>query len=143
MASVNEVRLIGNLGGDPDLRSTQGGQAVATLSVATNRAWQDDAGKKHEEVTWHRVVVWGKQARRIAEFCKKGDPVYVDGRLQTRSYEDKEGVMRWATEVVARVVLTLKPRSGNGPPHPAERERAPEDPPDDEPPPPGDDDFGF
>lgn len=148
MASVNEVRIIGNLGANPDLRHTQTGRSVATLSVATNRRWEDDNGKKHEETTWHRVVVWAKQAENVAKFCSKGDPVYVAGRLATRTYTDNEGVERYAVEVIAQSVQFLKPAPGsNRPPHPADESggSAGGPPPgdDDMPPPPDDDDVPF
>lgn len=154
MASLNEVRLIGNLGGDPDLRYTQSGTAVCTLSVATNRRWKDDAGKEHEEVEWHRVVVWKKQAENAAELLKKGDPVFVGGRLQTRSWQDKDGVTKWTTEIVAQSLQFLKPApKGQRAPHPADANGSqPSSPrssgdgwdaPDGPPPPGGDDDIPF
>ena len=155
MASVNEVRLIGNLGADPDLRYTQTGKAVCTLSVATNRRWKDDAGKDHEETSWHRVVVWAKQAENANEYLEKGDPVYVAGRMHTREYEDDKGTKKWITEVIAQSVQFLKPApKGQRAPHPADSvasssssstKRTASD---DwagagEPPPPGDDDIPF
>lgn len=149
MPSVNEARIIGNLGNAPDVRHTQAGTAVCTLSIATNRKWKDDAGKEHEEVSWHRVVVWGKQAENAGKYLAKGDPVYVAGRMQTRSYTDDKGIERWVTEVVAQSVQFLKPAPRSGPPHPAGAGRDTGGPPPAEwsdsggPPPAGDDDIPF
>lgn len=121
MPSLNQVNLIGNVGGAPELRYTQNGTPVCMLSVATNRRWTDDAGKEHEEVEWHRVVVWAKQAENASKYLAKGDPVYVGGRLQTRKWEDKDGIDRWTTEIVAQSVQFLKPApKGNRVPHPAD-----------------------
>lgn len=138
MASLNEVRIIGNLGNDPDLRYTQQGKPVCTLSIATNRRWKDDAGKEHEEVEWHRVVVWAKQAENANEYLSKGDPVFVGGRLQTRAYEDKDGVKKYVTEIVAQSVQFLKSKpKGQNAPHPGEgngrRPKSDDSPPDEMP----------
>jgi single-strand DNA-binding protein len=114
MASVNKVILIGNLGRDPELRYLQSGQAVATFTVATNERWNDRDGKPQERTEWHRIVVWGKQAENCANYLSKGRPVYVEGRLQTREWEDKEGQKRQTTEVVAQTVQFLGSREGGG-----------------------------
>lgn len=124
MASLNRADIIGNLGDDPDLRTTPAGRSVATMSIATNRRWTttDDKGKeeRHEEVSWHRVVVWGRQAEQAAKSLRKGDPVYIEGRMHTRKYTDKDGIDRWTTEVIARMVQFLKPApAGARAPHPA------------------------
>jgi single-strand DNA-binding protein len=111
MAGVNKVILIGNLGRDPELRYTQGGQPVCTLNLATTRTWQDRNGEKKEETEWHRVTVWGKQAEHCERYLSKGRQVYVEGRLQTRSYEDKEGHKKYATDIIAETVQFL---SGGG-----------------------------
>ena len=107
MASVNKVILIGNLGRDPEVKYTQGGTAVANLNIATNEVWTDKAGQKQERTEWHRVVVWGKQAQVLAEHLGKGKQVYVEGSLQTRSWDDREGNKRYTTEIRAVRVLML------------------------------------
>lgn len=100
MASVNKVILIGNLGRDPETKYTTGGDAVANLSIATTEAWKDKSGAKQEKTEWHRVVLFGRQAEVAGEYLKKGRSVYIEGRLQTRKYTDKEGVEKYATEII-------------------------------------------
>jgi single-strand DNA-binding protein len=112
MASVNRVILVGNLGRDPELRYTAGGQPVASFSVATNERWNDREGKTQERTEWHRIVVWGKQGENCANYLQKGRTVYIEGRLQTREWEDKEGQKRQTTEVVAQTVQFLDRRDG-------------------------------
>ena len=112
MASVNRVILIGNLGRDPELRYTAGGQPVASFSVATNERWNDREGKPQERTEWHRIVVWGNQGENCANYLQKGRTVYIEGRLQTREWEDKEGQKRQTTEVVAQTVQFLDRREG-------------------------------
>ncbi len=112
MASVNKVILIGNLGQDPELRYTQGGKAVCNLSLATNERWKDQAGNPQERTEWHRINVWGKQAESCAEYLAKGRSVYVEGRLQTREWKDREGNKRTTTEVVATNVVFLGGNQG-------------------------------
>lgn len=107
MASVNKVIIIGNLGADPEKRVTGSGQTVATLNVATNEKWTDKGGQKQERTEWHRVVVWGAQADNCAQYLSKGKQVYVEGRLQTRQWDDKEGKKRYTTEIVAQRVQFL------------------------------------
>jgi len=107
MASINKVMLIGNLGRDPEVKYTQSGTAVANLNVATNEVWTDKAGQKQERTEWHRVVVWGKQAQVVSEYLSKGKQVYVEGALQTRSWDDREGNKRYTTEIRATRVLML------------------------------------
>lgn len=107
MASVNKVILIGNLGADPEIRTTQGGQSVASLRIATTDAWTDKGGGRQERTEWHAVTVWGKTADNCAKFLAKGRQVYVEGRLQSREYQDKEGQTRKVWEVVADVVTFL------------------------------------
>jgi len=107
MASVNKVILIGNLGRDPEVKYTQNGTAVANLSVATNEVWTDKSGQKQERTEWHRVVVWGKQAQVLSEHLTRGKQVYVEGALQTRSWDDRDGNKRYTTEVRAVRVLML------------------------------------
>ena len=126
MASVNKVILIGNLGRDPEVKYTQNGTAVANLNIATNEVWTDKAGQKQERTEWHRVVVWGKQAQVLSELLAKGKQVYVEGSLQTRSWDDREGNKRYTTEVrAARVLLMGRAEGGRMEPQesqPAEME---------------------
>ena len=113
MASVNKVILIGNLGRDPEIRYLPSGQAVANFTVATNDRWTDREGKPQERTEWHRIVVWAKQAENCANYLSKGRSVYIEGRLQTREWEDKEGQKRSTTEIVAQNVTFLgSPRAG-------------------------------
>jgi len=100
MASLNKVLLIGNLGKDPELKYTPGGQAVATFSLATTRKWRDKEGGDKEDTQWHNIKVWGKQAEIAQQYLKKGRQIYVEGRLETRTYDDKDGNRKWFTEVV-------------------------------------------
>jgi len=114
MASVNKAIILGNLGADPELRYTSGGQAVTELRIATNRKWQGKDGNLQEDTQWHRVVVWGKQAEQCKEYLAKGRQAYVEGRLQTRAWEDRDGNKRYTTEIVAQQVLFLGGRGGAG-----------------------------
>lgn len=114
--NLNKVFIIGRLTNDPQLRSTKTGQAVAVFSVATNRQWTDQQNQKREEVEYHNIVVWGKQAETTSKYLVKGQIVYVEGRLQTRSYEDKAGVKKYATEIVAERVQFGPKASGAGAP---------------------------
>lgn len=122
MASLNKAQLIGNLGRDAELKYTPGGVAVATISIATTEVWNDKDGKKQEKTEWHRCVLWGKQAESLAEYLVKGKQVYVEGRIQTREWVDKNQVKRYTTEIrVDRVVLLGGGGGkGGGVPHPAE-----------------------
>ncbi len=104
---VNKVILIGNLGADPEVRFTPGGQAVANFRVATNESWTDKNQQKQERTEWHRIVVWGKLAELCGEYLKKGRQAYIEGRLQTREWTDKEGKKNYTTEVVANQVQFL------------------------------------
>jgi single-strand DNA-binding protein len=98
---VNKVILIGNLGRDPEVRSTPSGQPVASFSLATSRKWKDKTGNRQEETEWHNIVVWGKQAEIAGQYLKKGKQIYLEGRLQTRSWDDKQsGEKKYRTEVV-------------------------------------------
>jgi single-strand DNA-binding protein len=114
--SLNKVTLIGNLGADPEVRSTAGGQRVATLSVATSRQWSNAAGERQEKTEWHRVVLWNTKFQQLADiaekYVKKGDKVYVEGRIEYRTWEDREGKTRYTTEINARELIML---SGRGP----------------------------
>jgi len=116
MAGVNKAILIGNLGRDPELRYTQGGQAVANFSLATTESWNKRDGSGREEKTeWHRIVAWGKTAELCAEYLSKGRTVYIEGRIQTREWENREGQKQRTTEIVAQTVQFLGgPRGGGG-----------------------------
>jgi single-strand DNA-binding protein len=115
MASVNKVILVGNLGRDPELRYTQGGQPVANFTLATNESWNKKDGSGREERTeWHRVVAWGRTAELCAQYLAKGRTVYIEGRLQTREWENKEGQKQRTTEVVAQTVQFLGSGPGRG-----------------------------
>jgi single-strand DNA-binding protein len=115
MASVNKVILLGNLGRDPETRYTTGGDAVTNLNIATSEQWKDKSGEKQERTEWHRVVLFGRQAEIAGEYLKKGRSVYIEGRLQTRKYTDKDGVEKYSTEIVAdRMQLIGGGREGGG-----------------------------
>ena len=115
MASVNKVILIGNLGRDPELRYTQGGQAVANFTLATNERFSTKDGDKQERTEWHRIVAWGRTGELCAQYLSKGRSVYLEGRLQTREWEDTEGQKRRTTEIVAQTVQFLGGRGEGGP----------------------------
>jgi single-strand DNA-binding protein len=114
MASVNKVILIGNLGRDPELRYTQGGQAVANFTLATTERFPGKDGERQERTEWHRIVAWARTAELCAQYLSKGRSVYIEGRLQTREWEDKEGQKRRTTEIVAQTVQFLGGREGGG-----------------------------
>ena len=108
MASgVNKVILIGRLGGDPEVRYTTNGGAVANFNLATNESWTDKSGQKQERTEWHRVVIWGKMAELCGQYLSKGRQAYVEGRLQTREWNDKEGNKRYTTEIIAQNIQFL------------------------------------
>jgi single-strand DNA-binding protein len=104
---VNKVILIGNLGSDPEVRYTQSGQAVANFNIATSEQWTGKDGQPQERTEWHRIVVWAKQAENCAKYLSKGRQVYVEGRLQTRQWQDRDGNKRYTTEVVATDIQFL------------------------------------
>lgn len=112
--SLNKVMLIGNLGKDPELRYTPSGVAVATFSIATNESWKDQDGNTQERTEWHNIVAWRKLAEICGEYLKKGKKVYIEGRIQTRSYDDKNtGAKKYITEIVADNLIMLDgPRGG-------------------------------
>ncbi|MBK1732899.1 single-stranded DNA-binding protein [Thiococcus pfennigii] len=115
MRSLNRVELIGHLGTDPELRYTQGGDAVATLSIATNEAWTDkQTGEQQEQTEWHRVVLWRRLAEIANEYARKGSRIYVAGPLKTRKWQDQQGQDRYTTEVQGRDLLLLDPPAGRG-----------------------------
>lgn len=115
MASVNKVILMGNLGRDPETRFTANGAAVCNLRIATTRTWKDKAsGERREETEWHSVVLYDRLAEIAGEYLRKGRPVYVEGRLQTRKWQDKEGQDRYTTEIVGMEMQLLGSRDGGG-----------------------------
>ena len=114
MASVNKVILVGNLGRDPEVRYMPDGGAITNISVATTDTWKDKAGEKQEKTEWHRVAFFGKLAEIAGEYLKKGSQVYLEGRLQTRKWQDKDGQDKYTTEIVADRMQMLGSRSGGG-----------------------------
>jgi single-strand DNA-binding protein len=104
---VNKVILVGNLGADPDMRYTPSGQGVCELRLATSESWNDKNGQRQERTEWHRIVVWGKRAEVCSKYLSKGRQVYVEGRIQTRTYDDKDGNKRYITEIIAADVQFL------------------------------------
>ncbi len=114
MGSVNKVILVGNLGRDAELRYTPGGAPVATLNLATTEIWNDKGGQRQEKTEWHRVVLWGKTAESLNEYLTKGKQIYVEGRLQTRQWDDKDGNKRYTTEIRGDRVVLLGGGGGGG-----------------------------
>ena len=114
--SLNKCMIIGNLGRDPEMRYTPSGQAVTQFTVACNRNYKDSQGERQEETEWFRVVAWGQQAEFAAEYLRKGQKVYVEGRIQTRQWEGQDGQKRYTTELVANTIQNLerRPRDGDG-----------------------------
>jgi single-strand DNA-binding protein len=115
--SLNKVTLIGNLGADPEVRSTSGGNRVATFSLATSRAWNSAAGEKQEKTEWHRCVAWNSKVSTLADiierYVKKGDKVYVEGRIEYRQWQDKDNQTRYTTEINVRELIMLSGRGGS------------------------------
>lgn len=110
---INKVILVGNLGGDPELRYTGGGTAVCNFTIATNESYKDSDGNQVDKTEWHRIVTWGRLAEICGEYLKKGRQVYIEGSLQTRQWEDKDGNTRYTTEVKAREMQMLGSRDGS------------------------------
>ncbi len=129
MASVNKVILVGNLGRDPEVRYTPDNAAITNISIATTDSWKDKNGDKQERTEWHRVAFFGKLAEIAGEYLKKGSQVYVEGRLQTRKWQDKEGQDRYTTEIIADRMQMLGSRSGMGMGDTADMDSAPPPPP--------------
>jgi len=128
---INKAILIGHLGGDPELRYTPAGDAVANFNIATTEVWTDKDGNKQDRTEWHRIVAWRKLAEICGEYLKKGSQVYIEGKIRTRSWEDKDGVKRYTTEIYADNVQMLD-KKGTGdnissPPPPKEKEFESED----------------
>jgi single-strand DNA-binding protein len=118
MASVNKVILVGNLGRDPETRYAPDGSAITTVSIATAEAWKDKSGEKQEKTEWHRVVFFNRGNYKLAEiageYLKKGSQIYIEGKLQTRKWTDKDGVEKYSTEVIAETMQMLGSRQGMG-----------------------------
>ncbi len=114
MASVNKVIVLGNLGRDPETRYTADGAAITNISIATTRRYKDASGQQQEETEWHRVAFFGRLAEIAGEYLRKGRPVYVEGRLRTRKWQDKDGQDRYTTEIVAENMQLLGSREGSG-----------------------------
>ncbi len=112
--ALNKAMIIGNLGADPELRYTQSGTPVANMRIATNRRWTNKEGEKQEQTEWHRIVVFGRQAETCEKYLEKGRQVYVEGRLQTREWSDRDGNQRYTTEIVAQTVQFLSGSAGGG-----------------------------
>lgn len=116
--SLNKAILIGNLGADPEVRSTSNGSRVATFSLATSRQWKGQSGEKQEKTEWHRVVAWNNRASTLADivekYAKKGDKLYVEGTIEYRTWQDREGQTRYTTEINAREIILLSGRTGEG-----------------------------
>ncbi len=119
---VNKAILIGNLGADPELRYTPSGRPVATFRIATTDVWTDANGERQERTEWHRIVAWDRLAEICGEYLRKGSKVYIEGRIQTRTWEDQNGVQRYTTEIVARDMRMLDAK-------PSSPEEIPEEPP--------------
>lgn len=111
---VNKVILIGNLGGDPEVRYTPGGAAVANVTLATNESWNDREGQRQERTEWHRLVFWSKLAEIVGQYLKKGSKIFVEGRLQTRQWDDQSGQKRYTTEIVVTDMQMLDGRGEGG-----------------------------
>ena len=116
--SLNKVTLIGNLGNDPEVRSTTGGNRVATFSLATSRTWNDQSGQRQEKTEWHRCVVWNTKGSQLADivekYVHKGDKLYIEGRIEYRQWQDKDGQTRYSTEINVRELIMLSSRQGGG-----------------------------
>ena len=115
MAGLNKVMLIGNLGRDPEIRHTAGGQQVANFSIATSESFNDRNGQRQTRTEWHKLVVWGKLAEICAQYLRKGSQAYFEGRLQTRQWEDQQGQTKYTTEVVVRDMVMLGGRHNLAP----------------------------
>lgn len=125
--SLNKVLLIGHLGADPESRFTTSGNAVANLNLATNESWRSSEGDTKEKTEWHRIVLFGKMAETAAEYMKKGQLVFIEGRLQTRSWEDKDKVKRYTTEILCDNFTMLGRKSEDGGTSSAQKDTEPED----------------
>ncbi len=109
---INKAILIGNLGADPEIRYTQSGTQVASFSVATTERWKGQDGQMQESTEWHRIVAWARLAEICGEYLNKGSKVYIEGRIQTRKWQDQNGVDKYTTEIIAREMKMLSPKGG-------------------------------
>ena len=128
MNSLNKAQIIGNLTRDPELKTTNSGQSVCNFGVATNRRWKDSSGEMKEDAEFHNVVCWGKLAEIAAQYITKGRKVFIEGRLQTRNWEDEAGIKHYRTEIVANDLIILSPKGesdGEGSAAPATKKEAP------------------
>ena len=123
MASVNKAIILGNLGREPEVKYTTGGDAVCNLSIATSEQWKDKNGEKQERTEWHRVVLFGRQAEIAGEYLAKGRSVYIEGRLQTKKYTDKDGVEKYSTEIVGDRMQLIGGSGGGDGASPQQRDR--------------------
>ena len=114
MSMINKVILIGNLGADPEIRYTQSGTAVATFNLVTTERWRGQDGQTQEQTEWHRIVAWAKLAEICGEYLHKGSRVYIEGKLQTRKWQDNDGVDRYTTEIIAKEMKMLTGRESGG-----------------------------
>ena len=114
MSSINRATLIGRLGKDPEVRYMPGGEAIANITLATSENWKDKSGEKQERTEWHRVSMFGRLGEIAGEYLKKGSLVYIEGRIQTRKWQDKDGQDRYTTEIVANEMKMLGPKPGGG-----------------------------
>ena len=120
MSGMNQATVVGNLGKDPEVRYTASGQAVATFSLATTEKFKNKGGEQQERTEWHNIVVWGKRAEALGKFLKKGQSIWVEGRVQTRSWEDKDGSKRYATDINATDLGLIGSGGGRKEPQPSE-----------------------
>ena len=114
MKSINKATLIGHVGRQPEIRYTQGGAPVANFSLATNEYWTSNTGERQERTEWHKIVAWGKLAEFCQEYVQKGSYLYIEGRIQTRNYEDRDGIKRYVTEIRANEIGLLDKKPGAG-----------------------------
>jgi len=122
---VNKVTLIGHLGATPELKVTTTGRHVVTVGLATNEVWKDQQGERQERTTWHNIVFWNGTADIVSKYCKKGDKIYVEGKITNRNYEDSEGVTRLRTEIVVQQIVLLSNRRADDAPMPDESQAPP------------------
>ena len=132
MKSLNRVELIGHLGGNPNMRYSKNGDPVASLSMATSDSWTDQqTGQKREKTEWHRLVAFGKMAEIIGQYCKSGNRLWIEGKLETSKYTDPEGITRYSTQIIINDLIFLSSadkNQGNGQQHPAAQSRPPQPP---------------
>lgn len=115
--SVNKVILIGNLGNDPEMRTAPSGVSIANITLATSDSWKDkNSGEREKRTEWHRVIFFNRLAEIVGEYCKKGSKIYIEGKLQTRKWQDKSGVERYTTEIIANEMQMLDSKSGSAKP---------------------------